>query len=132
MNETTNNGGNKVNNQFIACDAQTLVAQIGIRNVLAISGGRVIRRETGISLPVSNGYSVTVDLASNDTYTVRRVFSRAGKVSIKGEVADVYCDQVGEIAYQAHAFRSYDFPRRLEDGWKTAREARAKREQEVA
>ena len=110
MNETTNNGGNKVNNQFLPCDAQTLVAQIGIRNVLAISGGRVIRRETGISLPVSNGYSVTVDLASNDTYTVRRVFSRAGKVSIKGEVADVYCDQVGAVAYQAHAFRSYEFP----------------------
>jgi hypothetical protein len=26
----------------------------------------------------------------------------------------VYCDQVGEIAYQAHAFRSYEFPRQLE------------------
>jgi hypothetical protein len=26
----------------------------------------------------------------------------------------VYCDQVGEIAYQAHAFRSYEFPRPLE------------------
>jgi hypothetical protein len=110
MNETTNNGGNKVNNQFVPCDAQVLVQQIGLGNILAISGGRIGKRETGITLPVSNGYSVTVDLAGNDTYTVRRVFTRAGKVSIKGEVTDVYCDNVGEVAYQAHAFRSYEFP----------------------
>ena len=109
MNETTNNGGNKVNDQFVPCDAQTLVQQIGLGNIFAISGGRIIRRETGITLPVSNGYSVTVDLAGNDTYTVRRVFSRAGKVSIKGEVSDVYCIEVGSVAYQAHAFRSYEF-----------------------
>lgn len=99
-----------MNDQFVPCDTQTLIQQIGIRNILAISGGRVGKRETGITLPVSNGYSVTVDLAGNDTYTVRRVFTRAGKVSIKGELENVYCDQVGEVAYQAHAFRSYDFP----------------------
>jgi hypothetical protein len=37
------------------------------------------------------------------------VFSRGVKRWIKGEVSNVYCDQVGEIAYQAHAFRSYEF-----------------------
>lgn len=62
-------------------------------------------------LPVGSGYSVTVDLAANDTYTVRRVFKRGAKVWVKGEQTEVYCDEVGEIAYQASSFRSYDFPK---------------------
>lgn len=80
-------------------------------NVLAISGGRVGVRETGVTLPVGNGYSVTIDLAGNDTYTVRRVFKRGAKVWIKGEQTDVYCEEVGEIAYQASSFRGYEFPK---------------------
>lgn len=93
---------------FIECNAEVLVSQIGMMNVFAISGGRVIKRETGITLPVSNGYSVTVDLHANDTYTVRRVYTRAGKVTIKGEVEGVYCDEIGEIAYQASCFRNVE------------------------
>lgn len=93
---------------FINCDAKTLVSQIGMRNLYAISGGRVTERETGITLPVSNGYSVTVDLAANDTYTVRRIFTRAGKVTIKGEVEGIYCEELGEIAYQASCFRNVE------------------------
>lgn len=96
---------------FIECNANELLAQIGRMNVFAISGGRVIARQTGVTLPVGCGYSVTVDLAGNDTYTVRRIFTRAGVVKIKGELADVYCDEVGEAAYQASSFRSYEFPR---------------------
>lgn len=89
---------------------QTL-AQIGNMNVMAISGGRVniIRKgngePVGISLPVSNGYAVNVFLADDDTYIVQRVFRGV----VKGEVRDVYMDELGEMAYQAGMFRSFDF-----------------------
>jgi len=98
-------------NNFTECNATELLAQIGRMNVFAISGGRVIARKTGITLPVGCGYSVTVDLAGNDTYTVRRIFTRAGVVKVRGELTDVYCDEVGEAAYQASSFRSYEFPK---------------------
>ena len=90
---------------FIPCDARTLVAQIGKGNVLAISGGRVLVRETGVTLPVRYGYSVAVDLAANDTYVVRRLFTRSGKVWTKAEWNTVYCDEVGEIAYRASCYQ---------------------------
>jgi hypothetical protein len=83
-----------------------LLAQIGRTNVLAISGGRVTVRETGITLPVDCGYSVTVDLADNDTYTVRRIFKRGAKTWIKGERCDVYADDVADAAYYASCFRN--------------------------
>ena len=92
---------------FIPCDITELLAQIGMHNVLAISGGRIVKRETGVTMPVGSGYSVSVDLAPNDTYTVRRLFTRAGKVTVKGEWTDVYCEDVGELAYRASCFRSY-------------------------
>jgi hypothetical protein len=91
---------------FCTCDARELVGQIGRMNVASISGGRVLARETGITLPVSNGYSVTVDLDGNDTYVVRRVFKRGTKVWVKGEQRNVYCDEVGEVAYRASCFRN--------------------------
>jgi hypothetical protein len=93
-------------NTFRECDARTLVTQIGRMNVLAISGGRVMARETGVTLPVGCGYSVTVDLDGNDTYVVRRVFKRGAKVWVKGEQTNVYFDEVGEVAYQASCFRN--------------------------
>jgi hypothetical protein len=93
---------------FIDCDAKTIVNQMGLRNLFAISGGRIEERTTGITLKVSNGYSVTIDLSANDTYTVRRIFTRAGKVTIKGEVNGVFCDELGEIAYQASCFRNVE------------------------
>lgn len=92
------------------CDAATLLAQIGTGNVLSISGGRVTVRPTGVTLPVSSGYKVTVDLAGNDTYTVRRTFTRGPKTWVKGERAGVYCEEVGETAYQASCFRNVEFP----------------------
>jgi len=92
---------------FIPCDAAELVRQIGRGNILAISGGRVMARETGITLPVDCGYSVTVDLAAGDTYVVRRIFRRGRREWVRGERADVYCDEVGEVAYLASSFRSY-------------------------
>lgn len=91
--------------------ANTIVEQIGRMNILAISGGRgIATREGGLILPVGNGYKVTVDLDfASDTYTVRRIFVRGAKTFIKGELTNVYCDEVGEIAYQASCFRSYSF-----------------------
>jgi hypothetical protein len=92
--------------EFREADASQLITQIGRMNILAISGGRIGRRDTGVTLPVSSGYSVTVDLDWNDTYVVRRVFKRGAKVWVKGEQRDVYCDEVGEVAYRASCFRN--------------------------
>jgi hypothetical protein len=93
---------------FVPCNTDELVSQIARMTLLGISGGRVTRRETGITLPVSNGYGVTIDLAAGDTYTVRRVFTRAGKTWVKGERTNVYAEEVSEAAYYASCFRSYD------------------------
>ena len=90
---------------FTECDAQELKAQIGRMNILATSGGRVTIRPTGITLPCRYGYSVTVDLALDDTYTVRRMFTRAGNASVKGEREGIYCTEVGETVYRAGCFR---------------------------
>lgn len=85
----------------------TALAQIGRRNLLAISGGRVQRSgETIVVLPVRYGYAVEVEYQpGSDTYTVRRTFTRGGRRWIKREWDHVYCDQVGEIAYRASCYR---------------------------
>ena len=96
----------------------TLLDQIGIGNVLAISGGRVgVHRIEGecweLDLPVSSGYLVRITLAGDDTYTVQRILKRRKKgesspsFTIKGEMRGVYCDQVGEVAYYASCYKSY-------------------------
>jgi hypothetical protein len=90
---------------FRPCDTGQLLAQIGRMNILAISGGRVERRETGVTLPVGNGYRVTIDYEWGDTYRVARIFQRGGKTWTKGVRRDVYCDEVGEVAYKASCFR---------------------------
>lgn len=92
------------NPEVPTCDTDELLAQVGHMNVLAISGGRVARRQDGIILPVRYGYSVEITLQWNDTYTVRRLFTRGGRVHVKGVREQVYCDEVGEIAYQASCY----------------------------
>ena len=77
-----------------AMDAKTCVDQIGRMNVAAISGGRVISSDNAIVMPVSNGYHVVVSLDASDTYTVRRVYTRKGKATVKGEWINVYADMV--------------------------------------
>ena len=95
-------------------DENELISQIGRMNVFAISGGRVgvIVNDEGetveIHLPVSNGYSVSIKLGWDDTYTVSRQFVRKGTVSDKGTIEGVYCTEIGEVAYQASCFRSND------------------------
>ena len=90
----------------------TALRQIGAWNVAAISGGRVHHAsETLLVLPVGRGYSVEVEYVwGRDTYTVRRVFTRRARGAaeptrfVKGERDDVYCDELGEVAYQASCF----------------------------
>lgn len=89
-------------------DMNTTIDQIGMMNVLAISGGRRARIANSLDLPVSSGYHVIVTLEANDTYTVRRVYVRGPKAWIKAEVRNVYAEQVGEIAYRASCFRDDD------------------------
>ena len=110
LHPTPSTGGDTMTTgHFIACDTAELVAQIGRGNLGAISGGRVTHRPTGVTLPVGRGYSVTVDLAPDDTYTVSRVFTRGLKVWVKGTEAGVYCDEVGEAAYRASCFVNVPF-----------------------
>lgn len=90
--------------------AEQTVAQLGMMNILSISGGRVVQikkgtRTVGLSLPVSNGYVVNIFLMPDDTYTVQRVYRGV----VKGEESEVYAEQVGETAYQAGMFRSHKF-----------------------
>lgn len=96
------------NTETRPADTATIVAQVGRMNVLAISGGRIeatygtYNGESfvdGIRLPVRYGYAVEVRLAANDTYIVRRTFTRSGSVSVKEERTEVYCDEVGDAAY---------------------------------
>lgn len=87
-------------------DRKVLAKQIGMGNVFAISGGRINPIEGGIELPVSNGYRVYVQLQANDLYRVARVYKRGVNFSDKKVWEDVYCDEVGEIAYQASCFRN--------------------------
>lgn len=86
-------------------DFTTTLGQIGRMNVLAISGGRVLRDGETMVLPVGHGYTVEVDLdEGSDTYTVRRMFRRGGKAFPKGEQTYVYCDEIGEVAYRASCY----------------------------
>lgn len=85
-----------------------IVQQIGIGNILCVSGGKIVPIPDGLELPVSNGYTVRVQLTPIDDYTVTRVFIRSGKEFVHGCMAHVYADQVAHAAYYAGMFRSYD------------------------
>ena len=86
-------------------DRRVILDQIGFWNVGAISGGRVQASENGVILPVGYGYKVAVELAGDDTYTVKRVYQKAALIK-EWVVEGVYNDNVGEVAYQASLFRS--------------------------
>ena len=70
--------------------------------------GRAHDIESGIELPVSNGYSVRIELTAMDYYEVSRVFKRGQKLFIKGVRSDVDCFELAQAAYYASCFRSYD------------------------
>lgn len=85
-------------------NGQAVLQQISKMDLLAISGGRATIGYQGVILPVANGYYVTVTLDASDTYTVRRVYKRGDKVWTKGEIRDVYADQISEVAYRASCY----------------------------
>lgn len=79
-------------------ERQQIVEQIGA-HIWAISGGRVVAIDGGVELPAGSGYRVRVVLDPSDTYTVTRVFIRGGREFAKGDRTNVYCDEVGNVAY---------------------------------
>lgn len=99
-------------------DAIELIRQIGWGNHMAISGLRWGTSGTGdkvttVHFPVGHGYRVDIELAADDTYTVRRVFSRkprnrAPVETVKGERTGVYADDIGKVARYAASYESYD------------------------
>ena len=90
-------------------DANTLVSQIGTMNIMAISGGLIMPRKTGITLPVGEGYSVEIDLNFMDFYDVKRVYTEGTTRIIKGEAEDVDCFNIGEVAYRASCYVNVSF-----------------------
>jgi hypothetical protein len=101
-------------------DEDQLLAQIGKQNIFAISGGRVEIWRTNdgkaartVTLPVSNGYSVEIYLAWDDIWTVTRQFKRKGQYSNKGTLEGIYPENIGEVAYRASCFRSYEFGKKV-------------------
>lgn len=90
--------------------SETIKSQIGMMTILSVSGGRVLHSETGVVLPVSNGYRVRVEYdAGWDAYTVTREFKRGAKIFNKGSVSQVYCGELAEVVFRAGMFRSYEF-----------------------
>jgi hypothetical protein len=89
--------------------AEVALSQIGVPTILAVSGGRRDLVDGKLVLPVSNGYEVQVALLPDDTYSVDRVFKRAGRESVKGRVEGVYAEQLSDTVWDASNFRSNDF-----------------------
>jgi len=89
-------------------EINTLRGQIGRMNILAISGGRCMIQDGKLVLAVSSGYRVLISLEGNDTYTVERVMVRGAKTFHKGIRTNVYCDEVGDVAYYASCYKSHD------------------------
>lgn len=90
---------------------QATATQIGPRNIMAISGGRIqVIDEHTLRLPVSSGYRVEVQYNPGpDLYTVRRIMVRGAKTWVKGEVDRVFGEDLGELAYQASCYKNVDF-----------------------
>lgn len=83
-------------------DRTTIARQIGRWNIAAISGGRIEALTDGIRLPVAHGYAVEVVYdRGTDTYTVRRTFTRSGRITQRSETTMVYAGELGEVAYAA-------------------------------
>ncbi len=99
------------NDHFRTVDGEMrrmMVSQIARLTLFGISGGRVEGIKHGIRLPIRYGYAVTVELDGNDSYVVRRTFTRGTKVFLHGEAREVYCERLSEVCYYASCYVSYD------------------------
>ena len=98
------------------CEAREIIRQIGVMNLLGVSGGRwgVIRdsysEEIGVIIPCGTNREVEVTLSFWDTYTVRRYRTivngaRRGESIVEHEATDIYCDQISEAVLVASFWR---------------------------
>jgi hypothetical protein len=100
-----------------SCDPSVIARQIGAANILAISGGPVFpifssesNDRVGLRLPIDGTRRIDVILDWSDTYSVRRIRtitkgSQRGQDVVEFERSDVYCDEVGEVAYAASCWK---------------------------
>lgn len=72
-----------------------------------VSGGRLVSVGYVAYLPVSSGYVVAIELDASDTYTVRRLLMRGGRIDGRGSREHVYVDEIAEVAIRAGSYRSY-------------------------
>lgn len=97
-------------------DTDTLIAQIGPRTVLGVSGGKIVGiqdtegYQIGIILPCGRNRAVEVVLNFLDLYDVRRVRlvssgENAGSVVVEHEVTDLYFDQLPEAVWSASCWK---------------------------
>ena len=92
----------------MAFDPYAVRDQIGMMNVLAISGGRWFydNTENTVILPVRYGYKVVVKYNEGSTITPsQRILVRGTKVTVKGEKSGICNDNLGSVAYAASCFR---------------------------
>ena len=87
-------------------NAGILREQIGMMNVLAVSGGRYKVFNSTVYFPVDRGYWVAVTLTAADDYLVNRIYIRAGKITVKETFEGVYAENIGEVAYRASCFEN--------------------------
>jgi hypothetical protein len=76
---------------------------VGLWTVLAISGGKwTALDENTLVLPVKYGYRVEITYEPGlDLYTVRKVFVRGLKRTVKDEWTHVDASSLSEVAYTA-------------------------------
>jgi hypothetical protein len=110
-----------INREGRTCDPTEIIYQIGKMNLFAVSGGvwgslrDAEQNIIGVWLPCGRGRMVEVSLDFDDTYRVRCVRRGAQRNQgiIETEVVGVYCDQVGEAAYQASCWRTNNYQKEI-------------------
>lgn len=91
---------------LVDMDLVQLIDQLG-GALWNVSGGRLVSVGYVVYLPVSSGYVVAIELAFSDTYTVRRLLMRGGRIFGHGARERVYADELAEVAIRAGSYRSY-------------------------
>jgi len=98
-----------------ACSAQTIIEQVGVHTMWAISNGipKPLSNydadydenyEYGVLVPLAGSRFIVIILDFSDTYSVYRMRrinkgDRAGENVIEDEKHDIYCDQLSEVVY---------------------------------
>ena len=88
-------------------DEGQLLNQIGAMNVLAISGGRRITKDSTTLFPVSNGYFVTVTINNWDLYDVKLFKANKNKAAVFMDWENIGAEIIHEVAYQASCFNNW-------------------------